>query len=260
MRIALGLEYDGRDYCGWQSQPNGQSVQDVLEAAIAKLAGMPVRVHAAGRTDAGVHASMQVVHFDVEVDRPLTAWVRGVNSFLPGSVAVQWSKAVDAPFHARFSATARHYRYLLLNHPVRPALMAGRVGWHHAPLDIERMRAAAAYVLGEHDFSSFRSSECQANSPVKTLTRFELRREANLIIADVSAGGFLHHMVRNLMGALVHIGKGAEAPAWMQHLLDVRDRSLAPPTFMPDGLYFAGVSYPAELGIASEPGFRHHLV
>jgi len=260
MRVALGLEYDGGPFCGWQSQSNGRSVQDELESAIARLAGMPIRVHAAGRTDAGVHASMQVVHFDVEVDRPLTAWVRGVNSFLPSSVAVQWSKAVDPRFHARFSATARHYRYLLLNHPVRPALMTGKVGWHHAQLDLDRMREAAVCVLGEHDFSSFRSSECQAKSPVKNLTRFELRREGDLIIADLSAGGFLHHMVRNLMGALIHIGKGAEEPAWMQQLLNMRDRSLAPPTFMPDGLYFAGVSYPADFGIASEPGFRHHLV
>lgn len=260
MRIALGLEYDGRAFCGWQSQPNGQSVQDTLETAIARLAGAPVRLHAAGRTDAGVHASLQVAHFDTDAVRPLTAWVRGVNSFLPPSIAVRWAREVDEAFHARFSATARHYRYLLLNHPVRSALLAGRVGWHHAPLDLAAMQAAAALLLGEHDFSSFRSSECQAASPVKHLTRFEIARDGDLLRFDVSAGGFLHHMVRNLMGALIHIGKGAESPDWMAELLALRDRTVAPPTFMPDGLYFAGVSYPAAFEIASEPCFRHYLV
>lgn len=260
MRIALGIEYDGRAFCGWQSQPNGLAVQDALEAAIAQMAGVPVRVHAAGRTDAGVHAARQIVHFDTEAKRPLTAWVRGVNSFLPPSVAVLWAQAVDEAFHARFSATARHYRYLLLNHPVRSALLAGRVGWHHAPLDLASMQAASCHLLGEHDFSSFRAAECQAASPVKTLTRLDIQREGDLLYVDASASGFLHHMVRNLMGALIHIGKGAESPEWMAHLLAARDRTIAPPTFMPDGLYFAGVSYPAAFGIASEPTFRHYLV
>ncbi|MFC4158079.1 tRNA pseudouridine(38-40) synthase TruA [Chitinimonas lacunae] len=259
-RIVLAVEYDGRAFCGWQSQPGGGAVQDALEAAIAQLAGHQVRVHAAGRTDAGVHAAQQIVHFDCDVNRPLTAWVRGVNSFLPESVAVLWSREVEPDFHARFSATARHYRYLLLNHPVRPALLSGRVGWHHAPLDLERMQAAAACLIGTHDFSSFRAAECQAHSPVKQLTRFELRAEGRMLICDVSAGGFLHHMVRNLMGALVHIGRGAAPAEWMTELLAARDRRLAPPTFMADGLYFAGVSYPASFGIASEPTFRHHLV
>ena len=260
MRIALGLEYDGQAFHGWQSQPGGQTVQDALEGAVTLMAGQSVRMHAAGRTDTGVHATQQVAHFDTDVSRPLTAWVRGVNSFLPKGIAVLWSKQVDEQFHARFSATARHYRYLLLNHPVRPAIMAGRVGWHHAPLDVDKMRAAASHLLGEHDFSSFRSSECQAKSPVKHLTRLNIKQEGSLIIVDVSAGGFLHHMVRNMMGALVHIGKGAQEPAWMADLLAARDRTVAPPTFMPDGLYFAGVSYPEEFAIASEPSFRHHLI
>lgn len=260
LRIAIGIEYDGRAFCGWQSQPSGKTVQDALESALAQMAGEPVRVHAAGRTDTGVHASMQVAHFDTRANRPLQAWVRGVNRFLPSSVAVQWAVTVPDEFHARFSAMRRHYRYLLLNHPVRPALLAGRVGWHHAPLDAAAMQAAASLMLGEHDFSSFRSSECQAASPVKTITRFALRREGELIICDVSAGGFLHHMVRNLMGALVHIGKGNAEPGWMLDLLDKRDRTVAPPTFMPDGLYFAGVSYPESFSIASEPAFRHHLL
>ncbi|HEY9103412.1 tRNA pseudouridine(38-40) synthase TruA [Chitinimonas sp.] len=260
MRIAVGLEYDGRAFCGWQAQPNGQSVQDALEQAISRMAGHPVRLHAAGRTDAGVHASLQIAHFDTVADRPITAWVRGVNSFLPQGVAVLWAQQVSDDFHARFVATARHYRYLLLNHPVRPALLAGRVGWHHAPLDLARMQAAAGHLLGEHDFSSFRSSECQAKSPIKTLTRLDIHREGGLICVDASAGGFLHHMVRNLMGALVHIGKGGAEPDWMAELLAARDRTIAPPTFMPDGLYFAGVSYPGVFGIASEPSFRHYLV
>lgn len=260
MRIAIGIEYDGRAFCGWQSQPSGLAVQDALETAIASMADQPARLHAAGRTDTGVHAAMQVAHFDTDANRPITAWVRGVNSYLPSGIAVLWAKEVPADFHARFSAMRRHYRYLLLNHPVRPALLAGRIGWHHAPLDLAAMQQAAALMLGEHDFSSFRSSECQAASPVKTLTRFELRREGDLIIADLSAGGFLHHMVRNLMGALVHIGKGNAEPGWMVELLAKRDRTVAPPTFMPDGLYFAGVSYPDTFSIASEPAFRHHLL
>ena len=260
MRIALGIEYDGRAFCGWQAQPSGRSVQDALEAAIGRMAGEKVRLHAAGRTDAGVHACQQVAHFDTGAKRPVTAWVRGVNSFLPEGVAVLWAREMDDQFHARFSATARHYRYLLLNHPVRPAILAGRVGWHHAPLDVEAMREAGSYLLGEHDFSSFRSSECQAASPVKRMTRFEMVREGDLLRLDFSAGGFLHHMVRNLTGALIHIGRGAAHPAWMAELLAARDRTIAPPTFMPDGLYFAGVSYPADFGIASEPAFRHYLV
>ncbi|WP_374356135.1 tRNA pseudouridine(38-40) synthase TruA [Chitinimonas sp.] len=260
MRIVLGIEYDGRAFCGWQAQPSRLSVQDALEAAIAKMAGHPVRLHAAGRTDAGVHACQQVAHFDTEVNRSLTAWVRGVNSFLPAGLAVLWSRQLGDEFHARFSAVQRHYRYVLLNHPVRPALLAGRVGWHHAPLSLEAMQLAAQRLVGEHDFSSFRSSECQAKSPVKHLTRFAIRREGDLLLCDVSAGGFLHHMVRNLMGAMVHIGRGAAEPEWMSDLLAARDRTIAPATFMPDGLYFAGVSYPEQFGIASDPSFRHHLV
>jgi tRNA pseudouridine38-40 synthase len=260
VRIAIGIEYDGRAFSGWQSQPSGRTVQDVLESALSRMAQHPVRVHAAGRTDAGVHACQQVAHFDTSANRPLTAWVRGVNAFLPAGIAVLWSQPVSDDFHARFSATARHYRYLLLNHPVRPALLAGRVGWHHSPLHEGAMQLAASNLIGEHDFSSFRSAECQAASPVKRVTRFSIVRQGDLIFCDVSAGGFLHHMVRNLMGALVHIGKGAAPPDWMAALRDARDRTIAPPTFMPDGLYFAGVSYPPAFAIASEPTFRHHLV
>lgn len=260
MRVALVLEYDGRGFCGWQSQPGLCGVQDALERALAQMAGHEVRVHAAGRTDRHVHACRQVVHFDSTARRPVTAWVRGVNSFLPDGVAVLWAKEMPDAFHARYCAVARHYRYLLLNHPVRPALLAGKVGWHHAPLELDKMRDAAQYLLGEHDFSTFRAADCQAKSPVKHLQRFSIQRDADLLMLDVTASGFLHHMVRNLMGALVHIGKGAAEPAWMQTLLLAKDRTIAPPTFMPDGLYFAGASYPIEFGIPSEPVFRQHLI
>lgn len=260
MRIALVLEYDGRGFCGWQSQPGHCGVQDALEAALGQMAGHDVRVHAAGRTDRHVHACRQVVHFDTQAQRPIMAWVRGVNSFLPEGVAVLWAKEMADHFHARYCAVARHYRYLLLNHPVRPALLAGRVGWHHAALDLATMQSAAQHLLGEQDFSTFRAADCQAKSPVKHLQRLDIRQEANLYILDISASGFLHHMVRNIMGALVHIGKGAAAASWMGELLRAKDRTIAPPTFMPDGLYFAGASYPVEFAVLSEPNYRQQLI
>ncbi|XZG71925.1 tRNA pseudouridine(38-40) synthase TruA [Chitinibacteraceae bacterium HSL-7] len=260
MKVALALEYDGRAFSGWQVQPRQRTVQGELERAISTLAGHAVRVHAAGRTDAGVHAARQIVHFETDAVRPLTAWVRGVNSFLPEGVAVLWSGAVGEAFHARFSATARHYRYLLLNHPVRPALLAGRVGWLHQPLDVDAMRAAAQLLLGEHDFSSFRAAECQANSPVKLMHKINLTMEGQLMTVDLSASAFLHHMVRNIMGALLHIGKGNESPGWMAELLAARDRTIAPPTFMPDGLYLSGVSYAPEHGVPGEPAPRYGLL
>ncbi|GAB7125714.1 tRNA pseudouridine(38-40) synthase TruA [Silvimonas sp. JCM 19000] len=260
MRYALAIEYDGRAFCGWQIQPDQLTVQGALEDAVSRMAGQAVRVHAAGRTDTGVHASGQIAHFDTDVQRPLTAWVRGVNSFLPDGVAVRWAQAVPDTFHARFCATSRHYRYLLLNHPVRPALLAGRVGWIHNPLDLDAMRAAARLLLGTHDFSSFRAAECQAKTPIKTMKRVEISATGTLLNIDFEADAFLHHMVRNLMGALLHIGKGNAAPAWILEMMALRDRTVAPPTFMPDGLYLAGVSYPAEFGLASEPDPRYGLI
>lgn len=259
-RIALGLEYDGRAFCGWQIQPQVETVQSALETALSRMAGHPVRAHAAGRTDSGVHGSMQVVHFDTDARRPLTAWVRGVNSFLPDPIAVLWAREVPESFHSRFSATARHYRYLLLSHPVRPALLCGRVGWIHQAIDLAAMREAAAYLLGEHDFSSFRAAECQAKTPVKTLERLDIHAECDLYRFDFSANAFLHHMVRNIMGALLHVAKGNEPPCWIKTLLAARNRSIAPPTFMPDGLYLAGVSYPAVYGLPSMPSPRHVIV
>ena len=243
MRIALTLEYDGSGFCGWQSQAGGGAVQDALESALSLVADAPIRVACAGRTDAGVHAIGQVVHFDTAALRPDTAWVRGVNSHLPASVAVRWAQSVPDDFHARFSATGRRYRYVLLNRGERPGLMAKRVGWFHRPLDADAMRAAAGLLLGEHDFSAFRAVECQAKSPVKTLRRADVTRHGDLLVFDFEASAFLHHMVRNIVGALVYVGKGAHPPEWLGELLAGRDRARAAPTFEACGLYFAGVDY-----------------
>ncbi len=201
MRIALGVEYEGSTFCGWQSQAGGGSVQDALESALSAIADTSVRVICAGRTDAGVHALEQVVHFDSPVERPLTAWVRGVNAHLPPMVAVRWAQPMPDDFHARFSAQGRRYRYVLLNRAERPGLMARRVGWFHLPLDLSAMQAASIFLLGTHDFSAFRSAECQAKSPVKELRKISIARQGDLILFDFEADGFLHHMVRNLSGA-----------------------------------------------------------
>lgn len=243
MRVALGLEYEGSGFCGWQSQASGCGVQDALESALSVVADSPTRVVCAGRTDSGVHALGQVVHFDTDALRPDTAWVRGVNAHLPASVAVRWARPVSSDFHARFSARGRRYRYLLLNRPERPGLMARRVGWFHRPLDVDTMASAARLLLGEHDFSAFRAIECQAKSPVKTLRRADVTRHGDLLVFDFEANAFLHHMVRNLVGALVYVGKGSHPPAWLGELLAARDRSRAAPTFEACGLYFAGVDY-----------------
>lgn len=249
MRIAIGLEYDGSGFCGWQSQAGGCGVQDRLQQAIAQVAGHPVTVNAAGRTDAGVHALSQVAHFDVDARRPLTAWVRGTNAFLPAGLRVLWAQEVAETFHARFSARQRSYQYLLINRPVAPAIMAGKAGWFHMPLDAAAMQKAAAYLVGEHDFSAFRAAECQAKSPVKTLHRADIRQSGDCIVFDFSAGAFLHHQVRNMVGALVYVGKGNYPPEWMASLLAERNRTLAPPTFAPGGLYLVGVGYDAAWGL-----------
>ncbi len=249
MRIALGVEYDGSPYCGWQSQPEAANVQDALQAALSGIASAPVSILAAGRTDTGVHALEQVVHFDTEANRPLSAWVRGTNASLPASIAVLWAHAVPDEFHARFSAQARSYRYLLLNRPVRSAIRHARAGWFHAPLNLDAMREAAQHLLGEHDFSAFRASECQAKTPVKTLTQLEIRKEGDLVTFDLTANAFLHHMVRNIVGCLVYIGKGKHPPQWMHEVLQSRNRDIAAPTFAPDGLYLRHITYEAKWGL-----------
>lgn len=249
MRIALGIEYDGSAFRGWQTQPGGGTVQDALEAALAQIAGCPVDVVCAGRTDAGVHATGQVVHFDSPLERPLTAWVRGVNTFLPAAVAVRWAIPVSDDFHARFSAYGRCYRYVLINRPQRSGVWHGRAGWYHHPLDAEIMQQAAGLLLGEHDFSAFRAADCQAKSPVKTVRRAEVRRFGDRIFFDFEAGAFLHHMVRNLVGSLVYVGQGKQRAEWITELLDQRDRRLAAPTFSPAGLYLVDVKYEPHWGL-----------
>lgn len=244
-RIALGLAYDGSAWQGWQTQPHGQTVQDRFEAALGEFsgAGVPLATVCAGRTDTGVHAAMQVVHLDTELDRRDESWVRGVNAFLPDSIAVQWAQTVPDDFHARFSARSRTYVYLLWRGRVRPALWAGRAGWCFQPLDLDAMRQAARALLGEHDFSSFRSAQCQARHPVRTLHKLDIEERGPFVVFTLRANAFLHHMVRNLVGALLQVGQGRESAAWMAQLLQARDRRLGAPTFMADGLYLCAIEY-----------------
>ena len=255
MRIALGVEYDGNAFRGWQTQLGGGTVQDALEAALTRIAGVPVDVVCAGRTDAGVHATGQVVHFETEVNRPLTAWVRGVNTFLPSAVAVRWAQPVTEGFHARFSAYGRCYRYLLINRPQRLGVWHGRAGWYHHQLDENAMQQAANSLLGEHDFSVFRAADCQAKSPVKLVRHAAVSRFGDMLVFDFEAGAFLHHMVRNMVGSLVYVGQGKHPPEWIEQLLMSRDRAQAAPTFSAAGLYLVGVRYEAcwQLPIAANP-------
>jgi tRNA pseudouridine38-40 synthase len=225
-------------------------VQDALEAALAGVANHEIKTVAAGRTDSGVHARLQVVHFDTEAARPASAWVRGVNALLPDAVAVLWSQPVAEDFHARYSALSRTYRYELLNRPVRAALAARHAGWFHAPLDLGKMREAAALFVGEHDFSAFRSSECQAKSPVRRIHAFSVEKSGDTFHFVVTANAFLHHMVRNLVGTLVYVGKGKHPPQWVSELLDSKDRAKAAPTFGPQGLYLETIEYEAKWGLA----------
>lgn len=253
MRIALGLEYDGAAFCGWQTQPAACGVQDHLEKALAALADAPVAVTAAGRTDTGVHAAAQVVHFDTDARRDESSWVRGTNSNLHESARVLWAREVAPEFHARYSARSRSYRYLLLDAPVAPAILRARVGWYHLRLDVAAMSEALAAVVGEHDFSSFRDAQCQAKTPVRHVMEASVERRGALVAFSFRANAFLHHMVRNLVGSLVYVGAGKHPPEWVAQVLAARDRRVAAPTFAPDGLYLAGVEYDAAFGL---PGFR----
>lgn len=249
MRLALGLAYRGTAYHGWQSQPGGRTVQDRLERALSTFADAPITTTCAGRTDTGVHAFNQVVHLDSPVAREPFSWLRGSNRYLPADIALQWCRPVPDDFHARYSAQGRRYRYLLLESPLRPALEAGQVGWTFRPLDGEAMREAAAHLIGEHDFSSFRSSECQARSPVKTMRSITLARHGAYWRVDFDGSAFLHHMVRNIMGCLLAVGSGRQRPGWMAEVLAARSRDAAAPTFAADGLYFAGPYYDARYGL-----------
>ena len=259
MRLALGVRYNGQAYQGWQSQLSGRTVQDKLEAALSRFAARPVSTLCAGRTDAGVHGLMQVVHFDTDIERTPFSWVRGTNRYLPADIAIQWAHPVPDAFHCRASALARRYRYELAQSPVRPSLDAGRVGWSMRRLDGDAMRAAALLLLGQHDFSSFRASACQAKSPVKTLRRVAITQhdvspdgERCRWQFDFEADAFQHHMIRNLMGCLVRIGQGDAPPEWMAEVLAARSRKVAAPTFAADGLYFVGPLYDAAWGLPPE--------
>ena len=253
MRIALGLEYDGASFCGWQTQPGGCGVQDHLEKSLSALAAEPVSVTAAGRTDTGVHATAQVVHLDTNASREPSAWVRGTNSNLHPSARVAWAHAVPDDFHARFSARSRTYRYLLVDQPVAPAVLRGKVGWYHRPLDVAAMSAALTYVGGEHDFSAFRDAQCQAKSPVRDVREATVERRRDLIAFTFRANAFLHHMIRNLVGSLVYVGAGKHPPEWIAQLMETGDRRNSAPTFMPDGLYLDAIEYDAAFGL---PAFK----
>jgi tRNA pseudouridine38-40 synthase len=315
-RIVLGIQYHGGSWHGWQTQPDGHTVQDQLQAALKKFTRHDIVVTCAGRTDSGVHAIEQVIHFDSPVVRSLSSWVRGLNASLPSSISVRWAHALPGPvpldstlageantalagtspvgrllnqdhdldldldkdkdhdhdhgqnqegqgaittmqenglFHARFSATARQYRYLLYNHPVRSPLLDGRAGWAFRHLDESAMAAGAAHLVGTHDFSAFRAIECQAKSPVRSMSRLTVERHGDMIVFDLAANAFLHHMVRNIVGSLVYVGQGRQSPEWMAELLLSRQRSLAAPTFMPDGLYLARVDYDEKWGLPQQP-------
>jgi len=253
MRVALGLEYEGSGHCGWQTQPGGGAIQDHVEAALSQLAAEPIKITAAGRTDAGVHALMQVVHLDTNAVREAQAWVRGTNTHLPANIRVLWATPVAEDFHARFSATSRSYQYWLLNDAVAPGVCHGQVGWFHAPLDEARMQTAANQLLGEHDFTTFRSAECQAKSPVRVLELAQVTRQGRFIRFDFRANAFLHHMVRNIVGSLVYVGCARQEPDWLAEITAARNRALAAPTFAPDGLYLSAVGYDAAWALPTQP-------
>lgn len=258
-RIALGLEYDGSAYRGWQTQANASSVQAEVERALAFVADHPVEVTSAGRTDAGVHAAIQVVHFDSQVDRGEKGWVLGANTNLPGDISALWARATSNDFHARYSAQARSYRYVIQNRRSRPALMRTRACWVRDRLDASRMHEAAQTLCGEHDFSSFRAAECQSRTPMRRLERISVRRIGEYVHIDVTANAFLHHMVRNIAGTLIAVGVGDRPQEWVTEVLAVRDRRAGGMTAAPQGLYFAGIRYPPVFNLPSEPELQTFL-
>jgi tRNA pseudouridine38-40 synthase len=249
MRLAMGIEYDGRCFFGWQFQKERPSVQQVVEQAISFVANTDVNVVCAGRTDTGVHAVEQVIHFDTDVQRDEYAWLKGTNANLPKSVSVLWVKQVNEGFHARFNAERRRYRYVIFNRDVRPAFLAGRVSWDYRQLDETKMQAAANTLLGEHDFNAYRTVACQAKSPVRNLIRLDVSRNNELIFLDVEANAFLHHMVRNLAGVLMSIGAGEQPVSWAWDVLQTRDRRSGGITASPDGLYLMKINYPVEYNL-----------
>lgn len=250
MRIAMAVEYDGSGYSGWQLQKEtSNTIQGVVETAISKVADQPIRIHVAGRTDAGVHATGQIIHFDTQAERTERSWVFGANANLPNDVVMLWARPVSEAFHARFSAVRRSYRFVIFNRTVRPTFLAGRVTWTHKQIDIVPMIEASKCLLGEHDFSSFRAVGCQANSPVRTITRLEISQTGPYTYIDIEANAFLYHMVRNIAGVLMEIGAGEAVPEWCSEVLKLRDRTQGGVTAPAAGLYLVGVEYPEEFGL-----------
>ncbi|MEC7823471.1 MAG: tRNA pseudouridine(38-40) synthase TruA [Pseudomonadota bacterium] len=252
-RIALGIEYDGAQHYGWQRQREVPSVQEHLEKALSTVANTPIEVQCAGRTDAGVHATGQVVHFDCDAVRPLKAWTMGVNANLPSSVAVKWCVHVSDDFNARFSATGRRYRYVIYNHKMRPAILEQGITHIHRPLNEHLMHEAAQALLGEQDFSAFRAALCQSKTPFRNVTNVTVSRHGAFVVVDISANAFLHHMVRNIVGSLVEIGSGHQPVDWIATLLAGRDRTLSAATAKPNGLYLVKVDYPDAFGLPEQP-------
>lgn len=249
MKIALGIEYDGSHYFGWQRQDEVASVQQKLEEALSVVANEPIEVFCAGRTDAGVHATGQVVHFETCANRPLQAWCFGVNANLPDDIAVKWAVEVTEDFHARFSATARRYRYIIFNNKLRSAILPKGVSHYHVDLDEQKMHQAGQFLLGENDFSAFRAAKCQSHSPWRKVHHLNVSRQGKYIIVDIQANAFVHHMVRNIVGSLIEVGQGKQPMAWIKWLLEQKDRTLAAPTAKAEGLYLVDVHYPARFGI-----------
>ena len=250
MRIALMVEYDGSQYHGWQAQTGLHTVQQVLENALGQVANHEVSVVCAGRTDTGVHATNQIIHFDCESERTIRAWIHGANSFLPKDVCVKWGREMPPHFHARYSAISRRYRYVIFNSPIRPALLRSNVTWQYRPLDHRLMHEASQYLLGEQDFTSFRSVECQSKTPMRNVQSLQVTRNGDLIIIEISANAFLHHMVRNIAGVLIAVGSGRKTVSWVNDVLNAKDRRLGAETAPPYGLYLVGVEYPQEFGVS----------
>lgn len=253
MRIALCVEYNGSNYSGWQRQKHANSVQQELEKALTIVADHPVEVQCAGRTDAGVHGTGQIVHFDTQSVRKLAAWTMGANAKMPKDIAVRWAKEVPDDFHARFTATARRYRYIIFNSSFRPAILSSGVSHYHGELDAEKMHQAGQFLLGENDFTSFRAAHCQSSSPWRNIFHLSVTRIENYIVIDIKANAFVHHMVRNITGSLIKVGRGEQDPQWIQWLLAEKNRSLAGATAKADGLYLIDVDYPSSFELPRVP-------